>query len=532
MPIDTDFAPAPRRLGRNPGPARSSPVVWLVVLATFAAQGCAGRPSPDPPLPLASTDADTSWDTSDLQAARDSAADEAALRALRRLEFRSLAKGAQHIRGVVATLSTERTGDAYGNGGSTRGGASSGADFDIEVESFASRRRVQYYIDYFLGPSRDRFTIWLQRLGRYEGPIRTLFDRYGLPQDLVYLALIESGYSNTAVSRSRAVGMWQFIASTGRRYGLRVDEWVDERRDPYRATDAAARHLWDLKQEFGSWYLAAAAYNGGATRVNRGLNRLLEVDSLSDETFFELSDRRYLRRETRDYVPKLIAATVIAKAPSDYGFDPRNTWQPLVFDEVTVPDQTGLDVLATLADTTPRALVELNPRFYRGTTPPGERAVVRVPRGAGIEVAHRYAALPASERVNYADHVVRRGETLGEIARRYRVTLGDLVAANRGIRPRSLPIGYHLAVPVSMAARAGTARPMPRISLATRRSRRSGPQPPPIDGYHRVRSGESLWLVSRRYGITVAQLRDWNGIPDGDSFLRVGERLRVTPPAQ
>ena len=173
----------------------------------------------------------------------------------------------------------------------------------------------------------------------------------------MYLAMIESGYSNTAVSRARAVGMWQFIAPTAQHYGLEVDQWVDERRDPFKATDAAARHLLGLDSMFGSWYLAAAAYNGGSGRIIRGIRRLPdEEDSLSDATFFALSDRRYLRRETRDYVPKLIAAALIAKEPQRYGFDSIPTLQPLEYDEITVPDATGLDVVARLADTPPPAI--------------------------------------------------------------------------------------------------------------------------------------------------------------------------------
>ena len=326
-------------------------------------------------------------------AADDSAADEAALFALHELEFKSLAKGGDHVRGVVTAVSAGRSSLTRPGGGT----ASADAGHDIDFESFATRRRVQYYVDYFVGPSRDRFNIWLGRQTRYEGMIHEVFQRYGLPEDLSYLALIESGYSNTAVSRARAVGMWQFIRSTGRTYGLRIDSWVDERRDPFKATDAAARHLVDLKQQFGSWYLAAAAYNGGATRVARGIERL-PTGELSDETFFDLADRRYLRRETRDYVPKLIAARIVAMDHAAHGFTSVPVLSPLVFDEFTVSSQTGLDVIASLADTNAMALRELNPQFHRGVTPPDEVITVRVPRGTGKLVAQRYAELPPSEK--------------------------------------------------------------------------------------------------------------------------------------
>src|SRR5438093_1845491 len=212
--------------------------------------------------------------------------------------------------------------------------------FDIDVSSFAMNRRVLQYLEFFRLDSRDRFEIWLARLGRYEGMIRDRLRAKRLPEDLVYLSLIESGFSNTAVSRAKAVGMWQFMASTARLYGLTVDPWVDERRDPFRATEAAANYLADLRERLGSVYLAAAAYNAGVGRIERGIDRLPgEPDSVDDRTFFQLSDRRYLRRETRDYVPKLIAASLIAKQPARYGFEVEPQ-SPLVFDEVTVPDAT------------------------------------------------------------------------------------------------------------------------------------------------------------------------------------------------
>jgi len=268
--------------------------------------------------------------------------------------------------------------------------------FDIDVSSFAMNHRVLQYLEFFRLDSRDRFEIWLARLGRYEGMIRDRLRAKRLPEDLVYLSLIESGFSNTAVSRAKAVGMWQFMASTARLYGLTVDPWVDERRDPYKATEAAVNYLADLRERLGSVYLAAAAYNAGVGRIERGIARLPgggrggsggDPDSVSDLTFFQLADRRYLRRETRDYVPKLIAASLIAKQPGRYGFDDVQPMPPLVFDEITVTDATGLDVIARLADTSVAAILELNSQFVRGITPPGRPVVVRVPRGRGTRVA-------------------------------------------------------------------------------------------------------------------------------------------------
>lgn len=314
--------------------------------------------------------------------------------------------------------------------------------------------------------------------------------------------------------------MWQFIRSTGRAYGLRIDSWVDERRDPFKATDAAARHLVDLKQQFGSWYLAAAAYNGGATRVARGIERL-PTGELSDETFFDLADRRYLRRETRDYVPKLIAARIVAMDRTAHGFTSVPVLSPLVFDEFTVSSQTGLDVIASLADTNAMALRELNPQFHRGVTPPDEVITVRVPRGTGKLVAQRYAELPPSERVNFLEHVVRRGETLGEISASYGISLRYVREANPNVRPRRMRIGQRLMIPLSQAARTRRA-PRPRPTRA--RAVAAAP-----NGYHTVRPGDTLWGVSQRYGVLLRELRRWNEIAEGDTLLNVGQRLRVTP---
>ncbi|MGH8940402.1 MAG: transglycosylase SLT domain-containing protein, partial [Actinomycetes bacterium] len=305
--------------------------------------------------------------------------------------------------------------------------------WDIDVETYNSHNRVRYYLNFFQGVGRERMGIWLNRMPRYEGMIRERLQREKLPGDLVYLALIESGFSNTATSRAKAVGMWQFMKGTAKLYGLRVDSWVDERRDPYRATDAAVRHLRDLNMRFGSLYLAAAAYNAGSGKVSRGLGRLPEDDEAdplkSDATFFRLYNTRLLRRETKDYVPKLIAAALIAKEPDRYGFQVTRAGAP-TYDSIVVPTMTGLDVIARLADTTVAAVRELNPQYLRQTTPPGVASVVRVPSGRGAATVAAYAELPPNRRVTFVEHTVARGETIGSIARRYRVSSRLLADAN------------------------------------------------------------------------------------------------------
>lgn len=405
-------------------------------------------------------------------------------------------------------------------GSATSGGTNAveGVTWDIDVATFTNHDRVQYFVDFFQGPGRERMTVWLARMPRYEPMIRQRLAEQGLPGDLVYLALIESGFSNSAVSRARATGMWQFMKGTAQMYGLRIDSWVDERRDPYIATYAAARHLRDLRDRFGSVYLAAAAYNAGGGKVSRSLSRLPEEadDSLNtDATFFRLYDTRHLRQETRDYVPKLIAAALIAKEPSRYGFPSFDSLQPAVWDSIIVPDATGLDVIARLADTTVTAIREINPQYLRLSTPPHSRSVIRLPVGIGSKVAVAYAELPPSKRVTFQEHYVTRGQTLGAIARIYKMNVNDIKGANPGVSSR-LRVGQRLIIPTGgvviarEAARAEDRRAAIHRSVATT---------------HTVRSGETLSEIGERYHVSVSQLKSWNRL--SGSSIRAGQKIRV-----
>ncbi|HEX6643104.1 MAG TPA: LysM peptidoglycan-binding domain-containing protein, partial [Gemmatimonadales bacterium] len=393
-----------------------------------------------------------------------------------------------------------------------------GATWDIDVETFTGHDRVQYYLDFFTGSGRERMAIWLERLPRYEAMIRERLAEYDLPGDLVYLALIESGFSNRAVSRARAVGMWQFMAPTGRAYGLRIDGWVDERRDPVKATAAAARHLRDLRTRFGSLYLAAAAYNAGAGKVGRGLNALGPSDEAedslhSDATFFRLYDTKLIRRETKDYVPKLIAAAIIAKEPERYGFSVTSPDAPFEADSIVVTEMTGLDVIARLADTTVAAIRDLNPQFLRLVTPPNARSVVRVPTGRGERTRVALEALPERERVTFREHFVARGDTPSGIAKRYGVSLSALYEANPRIRSRHIQPGQRVVIPVAGAMSTVVAR-----SVAEPSER--------IVTWHRVRRGETLSHIARRYDVSQAQIQRWNGLGRSTS-IRAGQRLRI-----
>ncbi len=447
----------------------------------------------------------------ELMVAADSAADEAVLEEL----------AEAHPEGDEAV---ERSSDASA-GAVVPGGAeelAAAITWDIDVETFNSHDRVRYYLEFFQGRGRERMAIWLTRMPRYEAMIRERLQREDLPGDLVYLALIESGFSNTATSRAKAVGMWQFMKATGKGYGLRVDSWVDERRDPFRATDAAARHLRDLNRRFKSLYLAAAAYNAGSGKVSRGLGRLPDDESdspNSDATFFRLYDTKLLRRETKDYVPKLIAAALIAKQPKRYGFR-TGTAQPAAYDSIIVPDMTGLDVLARLADTTVAAIREMNPQYLRLATPPGTRSIVRLPAGHGPMTVAAYAELPSRQRVTFVEHFVARGETLGGIALRYRVSQAMLAAANPKVKSRSIRIGQRIVVPTGGALSTRVARRMAEPVVAAGTSTRA---------FHWVKRGETISEIADEYGVTQRELMAWNGL-DRLGRIRIGQRIRVSSP--
>jgi membrane-bound lytic murein transglycosylase D len=461
-----------------------------------------------PPAPALDTLVPPAELAAELRLAADSAADEEVLEAL------SEASPTDDDSDDVA-LESEGSG-----AGGAKALTNSAVSWDIDVDTYNSHDRVQYYLEFFQSRGRERMGIWLTRMPRYEAMIRERLQEQGLPGDLVYLALIESGFSNSATSRARAVGMWQFMKGTAKGYGLRVDSWVDERRDPYKATRAAARHLKDLNNRFGSLYLAAAAYNAGAGKVSRGLGRLPDEDEAdsanADAMFFRLYDTKFLRRETKDYVPKLIAAALIAKEPARYGFE-LVPGEPAVYDSVVVPTMTGLDVIARLADTTVAAIRELNPQYLRLATPPGVSSVVRVPAGRGPATVAAYAELPASRRVTFVEHTVARGETLSGIAKRYHVSSSLLAQANPRLHARRLRPGQRVIVPTGGAISGAVARRMadPAEPAASSPS-----------GFHRVRRGETLSGLAAEYGVTVHQLRAWNRLGSREG-LRAGKRIRV-----
>ena len=395
--------------------------------------------------------------------------------------------------------------------------------WDIDVRSFETHDRVVYFVGRFTGPSGDRFAQELARGGRYEPIIRRKLHAAGMPEDMTYLALIESGYNPHAYSRAAAVGLWQFMASTARGTGLRVDWWIDERRDPVRSTDGAIKFLGWLKEQFGSYYLAAAAYNGGAGRVSRGLKRYAdEVEGESgDSAFFSMAAAgNYLRAETRDYVPKLIAAALVAKEPGKYGL--KVSYLPeLSYDTVLVGGATPLSAIAKAADASLTDIQDLNPEVLRGITPPEQRFVVRVPKGHADAFDSAYAQLASSDRSAFTRSMVKKGETMASIARRAGVSVRSLAWYNRGLKPTKrgrLTVGEPVLLPSSTVVAGALDIPDPSVE-------KWGSSKRGATTTHVVVKGETLGRIAVRYGTTTTGLMRMNGM--SGSRLIPGQLLIV-----
>jgi membrane-bound lytic murein transglycosylase D len=314
-------------------------------------------------------------------------------------------------------------------------------DFDIPI---VINERVEDFIQYFQTTKRDKFVSWLARSGRYIPVMRKLLREHGLPEDLVYMAFIESGFDPNAYSRSKAVGPWQFIYLTGKRYGLRVDWWVDERRDPEKSTIAAAKYLKDLYDTFACWYLAAAGYNAGEYKIAKALKRYRTED------FWTLTKVRYLKRETKDYVPLMIAAALVAKDPEKYGFGDVEYEKPLRYEKVKVPELTGLSLVAKACETSLEEIKELNPDLRRGVTPPNENDYeIKIPYGRKDFFQVAFEIVQAFEKFEFKTHLVKKGETLKGLARLYRVDLDPLLEINHLTKAARVSKGTILSIPIS-----------------------------------------------------------------------------------
>jgi len=385
--------------------------------------------------------------------------------------------------------------------------------FDFPV---VENDKVRYFVNYYTGPARGTFKLWLERSARYMPMMREIFAEAGLPRDLAYLAMVESGFNAKAYSWAHAVGPWQFIESTGKRYGLVNDWWHDERRDPEKATRAAAHFLSDLHDQFdGDWYLAVASYNAGPGKLRQAVRKYGTRD------FWELSGRAYLRKETKNYIPKLLAVLLIAKQPEKYGFTELEWHDPLEYDTFALPSSTDLEVIARLCEVDYDTIKRFNPELKRWSTPPGVSDFqIRLPAETGSVFAEKYARLQVSERANYQRHKIKSGDTLLAIAKRYGVRISDIQRLNKIRNPRALQIGTNLIVPLNPDHNGRL--PLAELKDDYKRSRRT---------YYTVRSGDSLWEISRKFDVSEKQLRVWNRL-GWSNVIRPGQKLAVSAKGQ
>lgn len=389
---------------------------------------------------------------------------------------------------------------------------------------------VEQHINFFTGRGREHMENYLRRSGKYFPMIHRIMREEGVPEEIAFLAMIESGLNNAARSWARAVGMWQFIRGTGVMYDLQGTFWYDERRDFEKATRAAARHLKDLYEDFGDWYLVMAAYNSGAGNVYRAMRRSGSND------FWEM--RRYLPRETRNYVPAYIAVAIIGMNPVEFGFGTIEYMQPLEYDYVTVHDCIDLAVLAECARTDVEALQDLNPMLLHRATPPSATGFqLRVPKTTDKELFYReYAAIPEHKKGYVLTHVVRRRETMQSVARRYGISQSVLAEAN-GIGAHSrLRSGTRLMIPIARGGRSD--RPVERLATRSRpetetivrtqarvlRSMTSRADRTKI--VYRIKAGDTIGQIAEWFNVRATDLRNWNNLPFGRK-IRAGATLNI-----
>ncbi len=396
-------------------------------------------------------------------------------------------------------------------------------------------RPIDKFIRYFQTKGRKRFELYLSRSGKYVGMMQEILTRYGLPEDLVYVALIESGFSPKAYSVAKAAGPWQFISATGRRYGLRIDWWADERRDAEKSTHAAASYLRDLYGMFESWPLATAAYNAGEGKIQKAVTRYKSDD------FSELIRHGYLKQETKDYVPKMLAALTIAKDPEKYGFGDVAYEAPLDLRSVSVPGGTDLAAVARLLEVPEEAIRDWNPELRRFCTPPNrERYDLRLSVDAARLAEERMEEIRIQAKITFLQHNVRKGETLKALADRYKTTAPVLKELN-GLKRDSLGRTARLVIPVTglmeTEAVPGTEVSPDQLTMAhmrveegSRRARiREGRRPEPGDAVT-VRKGDTLARLAKRHGVPVKDLARANGLKT-TSKLKAGANLVLPEPA-
>jgi membrane-bound lytic murein transglycosylase D len=362
---------------------------------------------------------------------------------------------------------------------------------------------VAGYINYFSSRGRPTLERAWTRAGRYRAMISRILAEEGVPQDLIYLAQAESGFHPLALSRVGARGMWQFMASRATEYGLQRNWWVDDRQDPEKATRAAARHLKDLYHQFGDWYLAMAAYNSGPGRVQQAVSRTGYAD------FWELYKRGVLPKETRNYVPIIVAVTIMAKNPAEYGLEHIEPEAALDYDTISVDYPLDLRLAAECVDTSVSVLQELNPSLLRITTPKDRTFELKLPAGTAGMFQEAIAAIPQDKRVLWRYHKVEPGDTLAMIAKKYKTSPAAILSVN-SLPNEEIYADSKLIIPV-------TGRAADEVVAYSNKFMR-----------YKVRRGDTLSSIAEQFHVSVAKLKQWNSIRG--SRVVAGRTLRIYQP--
>jgi membrane-bound lytic murein transglycosylase D len=356
------------------------------------------------------------------------------------------------------------------------------------------------------------FRRWLERSGRYVPMIQEELAKAGMPLDLAYLPMIESGYRLTAYSRARAVGPWQFIRGTGRRYGLTINNYVDERRDPIKSTKAAIKYLSKLYEEFNSWELATAGYNAGEGRIRKAIRKTGSHD------FWIHAKSKHLKKETKYYVPKLIAAIIIARDPESYGFTDIKYDAPLAFETLKVPRWTTMQAVSVAADEPLEDIRNLNRQLRRAITPPGNKYyTIKVPVGKKDQVAGNLPRVKATVTTGYKTHVIRRGDTVSRICSKYNINKKTLLKANN-LRSSKLIAGKRLRIPYRT-----TAYKLVDKNVATASLKPAEMMPENLI-IHTIQPGETVSELSKRYNAPAHMIAAWNGLHNLNR-IRAGQQL-------
>ena len=381
------------------------------------------------------------------------------------------------------------------------------ATYDFPI---VRNKQVDMYLDLFQNSQRKQFGRWLARSTKYQPLIAKELTEAGLPLDLIYLSMIESGFIQRAQSKSRAVGLWQFMRATGRQYNLKVDKYVDERRNAVKSSKAAARYLSDLYKEFGDWHLAVAAYNGGPGKVRGGLKRY-KVDN-----FWDLASHKYLKLETKRYVPKLIAAIIIAKDPEKYGFYNVPYQKQLHYDTLQVGPGMPLDAVALISSSTTKQIKRLNQELRQSQTPLNRSSyTINIPRSSSASAERNLARLHSTVSTGFKSHKIKQGETLSTICKKYDINKTTLLKVNN-LRSAKLVTGRNLRIPYSTV----TYQLLPKGTSDALAAYKESLI------LHQIKPGETISKIAFKYNVPPGMIVQWNGL-ESVHRIRAGQQLAL-----